>query len=84
MRPPSEQELKGTAVLALDLEEASAKVRSGPPIDDEEDYQRPVWAGVVPLLVSCGAPVSDGRVVPGVPGLDIARIRTLSGRADQS
>ena len=49
VRAPNEQELKATLVLALPLVEVSAKVRTGPPIDDEEDYQLPVWAGVIPL-----------------------------------
>jgi hypothetical protein len=78
VRPPNEQELKGTAVLALAIEEASAKVRSGPPVDDDEDYDLPVWAGVVPLHVVGRSPVSDGRVLPGVPPIDITRIVTLA------
>jgi len=77
VRPPTEQELKGTAVLALAIEEASAKVRTGPPKDDEDDYQWPVWAGVVPLHVSAGSPVDDGRVLAGMPPVDVTRIETL-------
>ena len=60
-RPPTEKELKATGVLALRLEEVSAKVRTGPPIDDEEDYALPVWGGVVPVLQSFGLPVWDGK-----------------------
>jgi uncharacterized protein len=74
VRPPTERELKATTVLALALEEASAKVRIGPPIDDEEDYEWPVWAGVVPLRASAGDPVADGRVLPDVPSFDTRRL----------
>jgi len=61
-RQPTDQELKATAVLALPLEEASAKVRTGPPLDDEEDYALPIWAGVLPLRLVAGAPVPDPRL----------------------
>ncbi len=61
-RQPTEQELRATAVLTLPLEEASAKVRTGPPVDDEEDYALPVWAGVLPLRLVAGAPVPDPRL----------------------
>ena len=61
-RKPTDQELKATAVLSLPLDEASAKVRTGPPIDDEEDYALPVWAGVLPLRLVAGAPVPDPRL----------------------
>jgi nitroimidazol reductase NimA-like FMN-containing flavoprotein (pyridoxamine 5'-phosphate oxidase superfamily) len=62
VRWPNESEIKATTVLALPLAEASAKVRTGPPIDDDEDYELPVWAGVIPLRVeSCDA-VSDPRL----------------------
>jgi len=67
VRQPTEQELKATSVLALDLKEVSAKVRTGPPIDDEEDYSLPVWAGVVPIEQKLGQPVPDDRLAPGVP-----------------
>jgi nitroimidazol reductase NimA-like FMN-containing flavoprotein (pyridoxamine 5'-phosphate oxidase superfamily) len=66
VRPPSAQELKATTVLALPLEEASAKVRAGPPVDDEEDYPLDVWAGVIPLRLVASAPETDARVPPGV------------------
>lgn len=62
VRPPSTAELNGTAVLSLSLEEASAKVRTGPPLDDEEDYQLPVWAGVLPLKIVAGELVPDPRL----------------------
>lgn len=62
VREPTDQELKATTVLALPLEEVSAKVRTGPPIDDEEDYSMNVWAGVLPLKVVAGAPENDPRL----------------------
>ncbi len=62
VRPPSESELKATWVLALPLEEVSAKVRTGPPLDDEEDYALPVWAGVLPLKLRPEQPVPDSRL----------------------
>jgi nitroimidazol reductase NimA-like FMN-containing flavoprotein (pyridoxamine 5'-phosphate oxidase superfamily) len=61
VRQPTEQELAVTSVLELALEEASAKVRSGGPIDDEADYARPVWAGVIPLALTPGTPIRDSR-----------------------
>jgi nitroimidazol reductase NimA-like FMN-containing flavoprotein (pyridoxamine 5'-phosphate oxidase superfamily) len=66
IRQPNEQELKGTTVLALPLEEVSAKVRTGGPVDDEEDYELPVWAGVLPLPVAPTAPIADARLKPGI------------------
>jgi len=65
-RQPTDQELKATAVLSLPLEEASAKVRTGPPIDDEEDYALPIWAGVLPLRLMPGTPVPDPRLPKGI------------------
>jgi hypothetical protein len=58
VRGPNEQELKATTVLALPLAEVSAKVRTGPPLDDEEDMNWPVWAGVVPLSLTAAAPIT--------------------------
>jgi uncharacterized protein len=70
VRWPTAQELAATTVLAFPLSEASAKVRTGPPIDDEEDYALPVWAGVLPLGVEPGAPDPDPRLPPAtaLPG----------------
>ena len=62
VREPTEQELKATTVLSLPLVEVSAKVRTGPPIDDEEDYALNVWAGVLPLRIAAGAPINDPRL----------------------
>jgi uncharacterized protein len=65
-RRPTEQELKATTVIRLPINEFSAKVREGPPIDDEEDYALPVWAGVLPLRMVPGHPVSDPRLLDGI------------------
>jgi nitroimidazol reductase NimA-like FMN-containing flavoprotein (pyridoxamine 5'-phosphate oxidase superfamily) len=73
VRQPSEQELKATAVLALPLEEVSAKVRQGPPVEDESDIAIPTWAGVVPLHGQLGEPVPMDDLVPGVPPIDRSR-----------
>jgi len=67
IRWPNEQELKGTTVLALPIEEVSAKVRTGDPKDDEEDYELPIWAGVLPLQVVPATPIPDTRLKPGIP-----------------
>jgi nitroimidazol reductase NimA-like FMN-containing flavoprotein (pyridoxamine 5'-phosphate oxidase superfamily) len=64
-RQPNERELKATSVLRLPVEEFSAKVRIGPPIDDEEDYSFPTWAGVIPLELTTGRPIDDPRLEPG-------------------
>lgn len=69
-RQPTLQELKATSVLALPVEEASAKVRTGGPVDDEEDYALPVWAGVVPVETKIGTPIRDARLLPDVPEID--------------
>jgi nitroimidazol reductase NimA-like FMN-containing flavoprotein (pyridoxamine 5'-phosphate oxidase superfamily) len=66
-RVPNAQELNATLVLALPLTEASAKIRTGPPIDDEEDYQLPLWAGVLPLYVGVGEPDRDPRLPAETP-----------------
>jgi nitroimidazol reductase NimA-like FMN-containing flavoprotein (pyridoxamine 5'-phosphate oxidase superfamily) len=73
VRPPSDAELKATMVLALPLQEVSAKIRKGPPVEDEGDIERPVWAGVVPLRAQLGTPVPMDDLVPGVPEIDRAR-----------
>jgi uncharacterized protein len=67
VRAPSAKELAATLVLRLPIEEASAKVRSGPPLDDEEDYALECWAGVLPLRLTPGAPVPDPRLPAGRP-----------------
>jgi uncharacterized protein len=65
IRGPSEKELKQTSVLAIDLDEVSAKVRTGPPHDDEEDYALPVWAGVLPIEVKFGEAEPDPKLADG-------------------
>ncbi|MDH3791447.1 MAG: pyridoxamine 5'-phosphate oxidase family protein, partial [Rhodospirillales bacterium] len=65
LRPVAKQELKATLVLSLKLEEVSAKLCSGPPVDDEADYEDDVWAGVVPLRRAAGPPQADPRLAPG-------------------
>ncbi len=67
VRGPSDQELAATDVVALSVHEASAKVRSGPPVDASEDYRLPVWAGELPLELRPGAPVADARCRSPLP-----------------
>jgi hypothetical protein len=80
VRKPNECELKQTLVLELPLVEASAKIRSGPPIEEESDYGLPVWAGELPLSFVAGKPVADPRLLPGieVPGY-VRDVRVQSG-----
>ena len=66
VRIPTEQEVAGTLVLSLPLQEASAKIRTGPPIDDEADYALPVWAGELPLRVVVDVPVADPQLASGI------------------
>ncbi|HET7054370.1 MAG TPA: pyridoxamine 5'-phosphate oxidase family protein [Solirubrobacterales bacterium] len=79
-RLPTAQELKGTAVLRLPLAEASAKIRSGGPLDDEDDYALPVWAGTVGLQIAAGPPQPDDRLLDGVECP--AYVTALSTRSD--
>ena len=65
-RQPNEKELRATLVLSLPLAEASAKIRTGPPIDDEEDYELPVWAGELPLHLATGEAVQDPQLKSGI------------------
>ena len=66
VRIPSEKELKATRVIAIDITEASAKIRQGPPVDDEEDYDLELWAGVVPIKTVYEEAVSDPRLKPQI------------------
>jgi len=67
VRQPNEKELKATSILRLPLSEVSAKMRSGPVKDDEEDYALPIWAGVVPLRLQAEAPIRDERCDSAIP-----------------
>jgi uncharacterized protein len=66
-RPPSTEELHATTVLALRIDEASAKVRIGPPGDFDHDLELPIWAGVIPLRLTAGTPETEARVPDGLP-----------------
>jgi uncharacterized protein len=66
VRPPTDMELKATSVLAIPIDEVSAKVRTGPPVDDEEDYALEAWAGVIPLTTTALAPDPDPRLRDGI------------------
>lgn len=66
VRWPTELELKATTVLRLPIEEASAKIRTGDPIDDDEDYAMDVWAGVLPLTLTAGKPIADAKLSSGL------------------
>jgi len=81
-RQPSDVELRATRILALPIDEASAKVRVGPPLDDEEDYALATWAGEIPLGLEVRAPVADPRLIKriAVPGY-VANYRR-PGRTD--
>ena len=72
-RQPNHRELKATSVLRVPIEEFSAKVRTGPPIDDAEDYSFPSWAGVVPLEMKAGPPIDDLKLDPKCSAPDYAR-----------
>jgi hypothetical protein len=66
VRGANEQELKATTVLSLPIVEASAKIRTGPPIDDEDDYAVPCWAGLVPVSLEARSPIADPKLSPGI------------------
>jgi nitroimidazol reductase NimA-like FMN-containing flavoprotein (pyridoxamine 5'-phosphate oxidase superfamily) len=66
VREPNDKEMKATLVLGLSLDEASAKIRTGPPIDDEEDYALRCWAGVVPLRLTALDPIAEPRLAAGI------------------
>ncbi len=66
LRPVKQEEIDQTAVLKLDIVEASAKIRTGPPVDDEEDYELPIWAGTLDLAAPVATPNPDKRLQPGV------------------
>jgi hypothetical protein len=73
VRGPSSRELKATRVLRLPIVEASVKIRTGPPIDDEADYASPCWAGEIPLRLKRLTPVPDRQLASGTPLPDYVR-----------
>lgn len=76
LRPMNSQELKATSVLSMEIAEASAKIRTGMPVDDEADYALPIWAGVLPVRMEVGAPVADPNNLGGVePPEHLLRVR---------
>jgi hypothetical protein len=76
IQPANAQEMEATKVIQMTIEEASAKVRSDPQVDDEEDYALPIWAGVVPVRQVVGTPVADPKLQPGIaPESDLAACR---------
>ncbi|MEZ5042208.1 MAG: pyridoxamine 5'-phosphate oxidase family protein [Saprospiraceae bacterium] len=66
-RIPNAIELKATSVLVVDIEQGSAKIRTGPPSDDKEDYELPIWAGVIPMQTVYGSPEADPQLAAGIP-----------------
>lgn len=81
IRWPNEIELKATSVLKLPIDEASAKIRTGPPIDDEEDYEMNVWAGVLPISLEYGPPIADDRLSADIAIPDHVLDQTRNGKA---
>src|SRR5215471_10180953 len=83
VRAPTRKELAATSVLAIPLAEASVKIRTGPPGDEPEDLDLPVWAGVVPMTMSFGMPEPDPALRPGMTPPDHIRARVESGGANR-
>lgn len=80
LRRPSAKELRVTTVLALPLDEAVAKVRTGHPVDDQPDYALPVWAGLIPVEMKFGKPIDDPLLAPGItPAAALRRYRPARG-----
>lgn len=83
VRAPNQKELKATSVLRLDIESASAKIRTGPPGDEEADYALPVWAGVVPFRQVAGEPLADPLLKEGIPtSKSVEELVKTSARGD--
>lgn len=78
VRWPNAQELKATAVLSLPLTEGSAKIRTGPPGEEDEDYALDAWAGVIPITTRRGEPIPDPQLRAGIPIPD--HVRSLTAR----
>ena len=79
VRKPNQRELEQTTVLSLPITEASAKVRTGPPLDDDEDYALDVWAGVIPLKLVAESPIADSRLPKQIEAPDYAQKFVRSG-----
>ena len=84
VREPNDSEIKATMVLRLPLTEASAKIRCGPPVDDESDYTSPVWAGELPLRLVAGAPICDPRLQRDPQAPDYVRNYQIQSRGRKS
>jgi hypothetical protein len=82
LRPPNAQELKATQVLSMPIDEASAKVRDHGVVDEEEDYDWPVWAGVIPVRTVVGEPQPDPRLMPGIDAPEHVTAFRLGETAD--
>jgi nitroimidazol reductase NimA-like FMN-containing flavoprotein (pyridoxamine 5'-phosphate oxidase superfamily) len=80
VRAPSDNEMKATAIVAMPINEASAKIRTGPPVDDEADYALPAWAGVIPFVTHIGTPQPDERLSADVTLPQYARDYTRRPR----
>lgn len=74
-RIPNKKEMDVTSVVSIKIDEASAKIRTGPPVDDAEDYDLPVWAGEVPFLKGFNLPINDPKLNPGIPVPDYLKIK---------
>ncbi|HZW59729.1 MAG TPA: hypothetical protein VFE85_05490, partial [Woeseiaceae bacterium] len=78
LRAPTEREVKMTGVIAMSIDAASAKISTGLPVDEEEDYEIAVWAGTLPLTSTFGSLLSDARLLPGAE--PSAAVRALQHR----
>ncbi len=67
LRPMNDKELKATTILSIAIEEGAAKIRTGDPVDDDEDYALPIWAGTLPIEMVAGQPKPDARLDPAIP-----------------
>ncbi|WP_299628846.1 pyridoxamine 5'-phosphate oxidase family protein [uncultured Tateyamaria sp.] len=81
LRPDGPQDIKATTVLCMPISEGSAKVRTGGPVDDEQDYDLPIWAGVIPVTTQVGAPIADPRNLSHVGVPDHVRTFTYGGQS---
>ena len=73
VRTPNKKELKATSVLALEIDQASSKIRTGPPKDEPEDYDLDVWAGIVPIKATVSSPIDDDELRGGIEPSDLVR-----------